>query len=82
MTVTRYDTPKNINEVVFPIEEVEVASWTPERDGKGKCTQVHMILKARGAEHPMVVRFKSPVTLQNLIDSLIEHRDYVFGKKP
>ena len=78
MSVHRTDQPKNLNEVVFVVKGVEVASWTPERDGKGRLTQVHVRFHVQGSENPFVLRYKNRERLQEFIDALIEHRDNVW----
>ena len=71
----------NCNELVFPIESYTVAAWTPERDGKGTCTEVHVELRGRGMERPFVLRLKSRERVQNFIDLLTEYRDIVWPKE-
>lgn len=61
--------------------EFDVGSWTPGQPGENvPATQVHL----RFGTPPgicMLVRFKGPGSLDALIDALIEHREYTFGKR-
>jgi hypothetical protein len=72
------DKPKNVNEIMIPISGIEIGSWTPQKDGKGKAEQVHLMIRLRGGEQPFVMRIKSRQAIQSLIDALILHRDDVW----
>jgi hypothetical protein len=65
----------------LPVEDFEVASWSPGAEGEGvPCTQVHLIYRVPELHLTMVMRLKSREVCNSLIDALIEHRDYVFGR--
>lgn len=62
--------------------EFDVGSWSPAPPGtpNAPCTQVHV----RFGTPPgvcMVVRLKNAKTADALIDALIEHREYVWGRR-
>jgi hypothetical protein len=64
---------------VMEVESVNVASWTPGPEGTSiPPTQVHLIVTIRGARNPLLMRYKSRRALQDLIDALIEHRNYTW----
>lgn len=58
------------------IERFDVYSWCPDKVFT-KATQVHLHLKA--GDGIIVVRFKGPGTLDQLIAALADHRQDVFG---
>jgi hypothetical protein len=62
-------------------EGFDVFSWSPSPPNtrNAKCTQVHMHALMAGAR--AVWRFKSPRTLDLLIDALIKHREDVWGPR-
>lgn len=62
---------------------IDVYSWSPSPPGtpNAKCTQVHLVFGGAGNAVRMVVRFKGPETLDQLIDALSAHRLDVFGKR-
>jgi len=72
---------RNVDELIFPIDTYDVGAWTPERDGKGKCTQVHITLRGRGIERPFVVRIKSRERLDSFINLLKEYGDIVWTQE-
>lgn len=75
------DAPQNLDERggILPIDgELEVCSWTPERDGKGQCTQVHVLFKPL-PDMTMAIRLKSASACDALIAALTRHRNDVFG---
>lgn len=59
----------------------DVFSWSPEPVGSvnAKVTQVH--LHGASSLGRVAWRFKSPRTLDALIDALITHREDVWGKR-
>jgi hypothetical protein len=61
-------------------EQLNVYSWCPTPDGSGPATQVHLHF---GTPPGIVgvMRFKSPRTLDRIIDALIDHREDVWGKR-
>ncbi len=75
--------PENVEGPRGEIEEIHIGSWCPLPDGRGPATQVHMTIRIRGLDIPLVLRFKGPVTLDRLIDSLERHRYDVWpGEAP
>lgn len=60
------------------VEEVQVIEWCPNLEGKNP-TQVWMVLRVKGADTPIVLRFKGPESLDNVIGMLRAHRIGVFG---
>ena len=65
----------------FELEEYGVHSWGELPDGKGPATQVHLVLSVKGANAPLVMRFKSPAALDLFIASLSRHRFDVWPGK-
>lgn len=58
---------------------IEVYSWSPGEPGSTvPATQVHLHGVAQFGR--IIWRFKSPRTLDDLIDALIAHREDVWGK--
>jgi len=73
-------TPRNVTGVAFyDIKEISVNEWHCLPDGQGEPEQVHMWIQLAGVPHPMVMRFKSGRTMDELIVALITHRRAVFG---
>lgn len=74
---------KNLDEfpALIPISGYRVCSWTPERDGKGKPEQVYIMLDLNeefdGVSFAM--RLKSKRAINEMIDTLIEYREEVWG---
>lgn len=65
----------------FELEEIAIAAWHPARDGQGRPTQVHVLLKLVGMpDSTFVMRFRGPDTLAVLINALTEHGTQVFGR--
>lgn len=60
------------------IESLEIASWCPTPDASGPATQVHMTIRLKGIDLPLIMRFKGPATLGLLIDKLTEYRREVW----
>lgn len=56
---------------------IDIGSWAPQ-EGEGP-TQVHLFIAT--SDGGFVVRFKSPVTLDKVIDALVVHRAEVFGPR-
>lgn len=72
---------ENLKLIPGNIDSLEIAAWTPERDGKGTPTQVHLLINL---ERPMddigiVLRFKGPDTLGVLIEQLQRYKREAFG---
>lgn len=62
-------------------EGFETFSWSPGGPGStAPATQVHLHGLLQAAR--IVWRFKGPDTLDRLIDALVEHREFVWGKRP
>ena len=57
----------------FEIEKIEVAEFHELPDGQGPPSQVHLTLTLAGFPHPLIMRFKSRPTLDELIVNLIRH---------
>lgn len=73
--------PARITTEFFNVESLEVASWSPGKEGENvPPTQVHLIANMQGLGFPFIMRFKSRAAVDSLIDALIEHRDHTFGK--
>lgn len=75
--------PVNLDEMgVWPVECLyEVASWCPERDGKGPATQVHLALVLKVDDKLTLrptIRLKSVRAVNELIGVLERHRDDVW----
>jgi hypothetical protein len=58
-----------------------VGSWSPSPPGTpdAKVTQVHLHIPLAGVR--ILARFKGPKLLDELIDSLVKHREHVWGKR-
>jgi hypothetical protein len=56
----------------------EVTSWCPAPEPVVPCTQVHLAIPAPGGK--ALIRFKSPKTLDRLIEALIDNRVHVWGE--
>ena len=65
--------------VYYQIDEIEVAEWSPHSLGEGgSASQVVMLVHVKGLDAPLLVRYKSPRTITELIDALTHHRDNVW----
>ena len=82
--VERYDEPHEITGTEYiplSIEQIEVATYTPNPDGSPPYTQVHVRLEVEGAGDDLpafVLRFKSPRTLDRVIGAMLDHRNQVW----
>jgi hypothetical protein len=75
--------PENLaGTAYYEIEVVRVAEFHEEADGRGPPTQVHLLLKVGGLPHPLVLRFKGPGTIGQLIAMLRRHRANVWPGAP
>lgn len=63
--------------VVLPEGELSVNAWTPELDGKGKTTQVHLVMNVPNVAK-FVHRMKSGPAVDQLIHILAEYRGEVW----
>jgi hypothetical protein len=80
-----------VGQEFYEIEELGCWSFCPDsNDASTPATQVHMhitlaappgLTLTRTVQPPMVCRFHGPGTLDAFIESLIEHRTYVFGRR-
>lgn len=61
-------------------EGLHVGSWCPTPTPTVPPTQVHLTVPTSFGK--MLLRFKSPHSLDQLIAALIEHRVYVWGAPP
>lgn len=67
------------NLVVIGVKSLEVASWSPGKDGAGvPPTQIHLLLEVPGLDEPLVVRLKSRQVVDELIAALVDHRNEVW----
>lgn len=73
---------RNLDELgpILDIRNTEVCSWTPERDGKGKVTEVHLLhsITLGGKECKIAVRYRTKGALLGLVDALRHHCDDVW----
>lgn len=58
-----------------PTPEADVAAGKPQV----RATQVHLHIPMDWGR--LLFRFKGPGTLDSFIDALVEHREYVWGKR-
>lgn len=67
----------------FDVESLDVFSFCPDsNDATTPATQVHIAHRLKGNPRiPLVIRCHSPRTLDAYIESLIEHRTFVFGRR-
>lgn len=84
--ITRGGPRSAVGQQFFEIEEVGALSFCPDSDDASTpATQVHLSIKAKDAIGnvfpPMVMRFFTPEFLDSVIEALIEHRTYVFGRR-
>jgi hypothetical protein len=76
-----------VGQEFYEIEEVGAWSFCPDsNDASTPATQVHMHMTISSPlfskpPPPLVARFHGPDTLDALIEALIEHRVYVFGRR-
>lgn len=70
----------NQEPIYVGVKSTEIASWSPGGAGEGvPPTQVHMIQETADGV-VFVTRFKSASVTTEIIDALIEHRDFVWPK--
>lgn len=77
-----------VGQAFYDIEHLRVYSFCPDsNDASTPAKHVHMEIAQkqhvleRKQRAPWVARFKGPDTLDALIEALIEHRTYVFGRR-
>jgi len=70
--------PVNSDELLSVLEvgDYHVGSWTPERDGKGRPTQVHLTLRVPAVA--VVMRLKSARAVSRMTAALERHRNDVW----
>jgi hypothetical protein len=68
----------------YDIDFLDTISFCPDsNDASTPATQVHQIIQLKGVgapSAPLIARFSGAKTLDALIEALIEHRTYVFGR--
>lgn len=71
---------KNIADydVAILVKGYRTATWTPEKDGHGTPTQVHLVMELDGIDGIVAMRFKSPRAIDSLIGDLLSYRDQVW----
>ena len=76
-----------VGQEFYEVEEIGAYSFCPDsNDASTPATQVHMSIKLASRlfakqPPPMVARYHGTDTLDALIEALIEHRTYVFGRR-
>lgn len=69
----------------YDIDMLDTFSFCPDsNDASTPATQVHQMIKMKGVgapKDPLIARFSGTKTLDALIEALIEHRTYVFGRR-
>lgn len=80
MTSSRdFDEPANLAGMgYYDIESVEIAQFHPEPDGKGRPTQVHIMLTVEGFDYPLTMRIKSKAACEQIIFALMTHSKEVW----
>lgn len=79
--------PKSmVGQEFYDVEELGAGSFCPDsNDASTPATQVHVHITLKRWDGkpnpPFVMRCHRPETLDEFIESLIEHRVYVFGKR-
>jgi hypothetical protein len=85
--------PKDLTGMAFrDVDHLGAFSFCPDsRDASTPATQVHLVVQIKGdlddyglrgpKPPPFVCRFHRPEILDALIESLIEHRTYTFGRR-
>ncbi len=73
-------TYQRLPDAVYEAANLQVASWRPGTDRSDKpCTQVHILWNIPVlTEATFVLRLKSRAAADDLINALIEHRDFVW----
>lgn len=82
--VQRHRGLKQVPYAYLEVESLEVAGWCPDADAQQPMEQVHLLLHVKAlSEYPVIVRFKSPDTLDFLIEELAAFRCEVWlGAEP
>ena len=78
-----FDEPHNLagsEALLLDIDSLIVGVYHELPDGKGKPSEVHLVMNIAGMpDLPLVMRFKNPRTLDSLISALAVHRRDVWG---
>lgn len=61
------------------VEMEGVFEWTPERDGRGRPTEVHVVFDVADGRARMIMRLKSSDAVDLFIATLMRHRNSVWG---
>ena len=75
--------PHDANGFVKFAEDYEVASWSPGKvEEQIPPTQIHLIIRPMGdgTVPAIVMRLKSRRAIDELLKTLKDHRDFVFGR--
>ena len=67
---------------ILEIDELGMAAWCPDEFALAPPTQVHMQIRLKDVDIPMVVRFIGPDTLGWFIEQLANYRHYVWPDAP
>ena len=74
-------TPINLAGVnFFDIKEISVNEYCILPNGRGKPDQVHLWIEIEGFPHPVIMRFKSRPTMDELVVDLIAAANNVWPK--
>lgn len=79
--VTRHGFTGPLRGPFAEIESIQVAEWCPTPDGTGPAEQVHLVIRVRGLEFPLVMRMKTGPAVDVIADALALHRNNVFGQR-
>jgi len=66
------------SQALVPADGYSVVQWSPDDDHACGPTQVHLLLPLLDGEAVLVLRMQSKRAIQELVDTLIEHRDEVW----
>ena len=76
--VSALNVPRNLDGTDFlevRLDSIGVFEWHPLPEGRGKPTQVHMVMNLEGTDDiSLIIRFKGPGTLDAVIAALATHR--------
>lgn len=63
---------------VMEVEGIDIAAWCPDAHAQEKPEQVHLRLDIKDQKAGILIRFKSPRTLDILIEQLTRYRKQVW----
>jgi hypothetical protein len=67
---------------VLTPRQINVTSWSPEPlSANVPATQVFLLIQAEELPMKLGIRFRGPDTLDEVIDALQKHREYVWGSR-